>query len=256
MDLNSPLFDRIRIKPTCDDPKSGTRTGAKAGARTGATAGPASAEAACEAPGCTHPGLYRAPKGRKQEGQYWRFCIDHVRAYNAAYNYFDGMNDAAVEAYQKDAIIGHRPTWSMGVNPAAGDGKGGKPKDGKAQPEAERDWAYADPLGILRANGLGGSSRRQAAPEPQRPRHEYTQRILVLGDQNSRHGVPFGPSIRPCPQCAERAAAIAAAPEKTRVSFAIGKRRQDKPWGRCAGSGRDQSASPVTTPTKGSSRKA
>lgn len=188
MDLNSPLFDRIRIKPTCDDPKSGTRTGAKAGARTGATAGPATAEAACEAPGCTHPGLYRAPKGRKQEGQYWRFCIDHVRAYNAAYNYFDGMNDAAVEAYQKDAIIGHRPTWSMGVNPAAGDGKGGKPKDGKAQPEAERDWAYADPLGILRANGLGGSSRRQAAPEPQRPRHSAAVRkaLDVMGlDENA-----------------------------------------------------------------------
>ena len=172
MDLNSPLFDRIRIKPTCDDPKSGAKAG-RAGARTGAGAGAATSEAACEAPGCTHPGLYRAPKGRKQEGQYWRFCIDHVRAYNASYNYFDGMNDAAVEAYQKDAMIGHRPTWSMGVNPAAGgEGKGEKGGAKGTKPEAERDWAYADPLGILRANGLGGgANRRQAAPEPQRPRH-------------------------------------------------------------------------------------
>ncbi|CAX25655.1 putative chaperone protein, DnaJ domain [Methylorubrum extorquens DM4] len=183
MDLNSPLFDRIRIKPTCDDPKPGAKAGAKAGAR--AKAGAATAEASCEAEGCTHPGLYRAPKGRRQEGQYWRFCIDHVRAYNASYNYFDGMNDAAVEAYQKDAIIGHRPTWSMGMNAAAATAEG-KAKGAKgAQPEAERDWAYADPLGILRANGVGGgpAGRRQAEPEPQRPRHSAAVRkaLDVMG---------------------------------------------------------------------------
>lgn len=190
MDLNSPLFDRIRIKPTCDDPKSGAKAGTRAGGRTGAGAGAATSEAACEAPGCAHPGLYRAPKGRKQEGQYWRFCIDHVRAYNASYNYFDGMNDAAVEAYQKDAMIGHRPTWSMGVNPAAGgEGKGERGGAKGAKPEAERDWAYADPLGILRANGLGGgANRRQAAPEPQRPRHSAAVRkaLDVMGlDENA-----------------------------------------------------------------------
>ena len=49
MDLNSRLFDSIRIKPTCDEPKP-------------------AAEAGCESPGCTHPGLYRAPKGRKADG--------------------------------------------------------------------------------------------------------------------------------------------------------------------------------------------
>ena len=100
MDFNSPLFDRIRIRPSCDEPKKAE--------------GPA-----CERPGCTQPGLHKAPKGRKQEGQYWRFCMQHVREYNASYNYFDGMNDAAVQAYQKDAIIGHRPTWAMGANGAA-----------------------------------------------------------------------------------------------------------------------------------------
>ncbi|WP_342150642.1 J domain-containing protein [Methylorubrum sp. SB2] len=184
MDLNSPLFDSIRIKPTCDDPKDGSKASPKGG-RAGAKASASTTtEATCEAPGCTGAGLYRAPKGRKQEGQYYRFCIDHVRAYNAAYNYFDGMNDAAVEAYQKDAMVGHRPTWSMGVNAAAGTGA-----DKKAdKPEAERDWAYADPLGILRANGLGGSGRRQAAPEPQRPRHTaaVTKALDVMGlDENA-----------------------------------------------------------------------
>jgi hypothetical protein len=156
MDLNSRLFDSIRIKPSCDEPKAAT-------------------DGLCESPGCTRPGLYRAPKGRKAEGQYWRFCMDHVRAYNASYNYFDGMNDAAVQAYQKDAIIGHRPTWAMGVN-----------RTGEAKPADEpvRDWAYVDPLGILRGEGVGDARRRARQPEePQKPRHSATVRraLDVMG---------------------------------------------------------------------------
>ena len=146
MDLNSPLFDRIRIKPSCDEPK--TAVGARPARR----------------PGCKNPGLYRAPKGRKAEGQYWRFCMDHVRAYNATYNYFDGMNDAAVQAFQKDAIIGHRPTWAMGVNPATARREGGRP-------QAKRDWAYVDPLDILRAEGVGEHRPAQPRPNRCRPRH-------------------------------------------------------------------------------------
>jgi hypothetical protein len=165
MDLNSPLFDSIRIKPTCDEPKKAS--------------GQASAQG-CDTPGCQNPGLYRAPKGRKAEGQYWRFCIDHVKAYNATYNYFDGMNDAAVQAFQKDAIIGHRPTWAMGVNPATA---AGKPK-----PEATRDWAYVDPLDILRAEGVGETARRKREPEVRRPRHSAAtlKALDVLGlDENA-----------------------------------------------------------------------
>ena len=48
-----------------------------------------------------------------------------MRAYNASYNYFAGMTDAAVAAYQKDAVVGHRPTWAMGVN-AAGKAQAGE----------------------------------------------------------------------------------------------------------------------------------
>ncbi|WP_430912581.1 J domain-containing protein [Methylobacterium sp. sgz302541] len=158
MDLNSRLFDKIRIKkPSCDEPKAAT-------------------QGQCETPGCQNPGLYRAPKGRKAEGQYWRFCMDHVRAYNATYNYFDGMNDAAVQAYQKDAIIGHRPTWAMGMNGSAGARDPNKTA-------TERDWAYVDPLGILRAEGVGAKRARGAEPEPKRPRHTAAARkaLDVMG---------------------------------------------------------------------------
>lgn len=61
--------------------------------------------------------------GRLREGQYFCFCLDHVREYNATYNYFNGMTDEAVSHYQKDALTGHRPTWKMGSNRAASGAK-------------------------------------------------------------------------------------------------------------------------------------
>ena len=173
MDLNSPLFDSIRIRRTCDEPKTagGKTAGGKNAAGKTASGKPAGT---CEAEGCTHAGLFRAPKGRRAEGQYWNFCIDHVKAYNATYNYFDGMNDDAVQAFQKDAIIGHRPTWAMGVN---------RPAAAKAADAPTRDWAYVDPLGVLRAEGVGGTRGRQAPAEPARPKLSATVRraLDVLG---------------------------------------------------------------------------
>jgi hypothetical protein len=148
MDLNSPLFDRIRIRPSCDEPR-------------------ATQEPSCERPGCTAVGPFRAPKGRGQEGKYWRFCLDHVREYNQSYNYFAGMSDAAVAAYQKDAVIGHRPTWTMGAN-GAGRTAGAGPGAGPGADSPVRDWEYADPLGILRSAGVEQKAR---AAEPRRPRY-------------------------------------------------------------------------------------
>ncbi len=96
MNLNSPLFDRIR---TQREPRETPRESV----------------IRCDSPGCTAEGAYRAPMGRLREGQYFCFCLEHVREYNATYNYFNGMDDASVARYVKDATVGHRPTWSMGT---------------------------------------------------------------------------------------------------------------------------------------------
>jgi curved DNA-binding protein CbpA len=96
MKLDSGYFDKIRIDRGRPRPEPRVR--------------------ACQMSGCGSPGTHRAPKGRNAEGEYFWFCLDHVRAYNKSYNYFAGMNDAAIQAFQKDATIGHRPTWQMGVN--------------------------------------------------------------------------------------------------------------------------------------------
>lgn len=99
MKLNSKYFDSIRVAPK------------RAADKTAEEKHPP-----CEWKGCGRPAPYRAPKGRGRDGEYFCFCVDHVRAYNAAYNYFDGMSDAEVTDFQKDALTGHRPTWKVGVN--------------------------------------------------------------------------------------------------------------------------------------------
>jgi hypothetical protein len=99
MDLNSPLFDRIRVKSS----------------RSAATAPAAAASATlCSHPGCKAEGVFKAPKGRDREGEYFSFCKDHVREYNASYDYFRGMDDDALAKYRQAEAIGHRPTWKMG----------------------------------------------------------------------------------------------------------------------------------------------
>lgn len=97
MNLNSPLFDKIRSKPAAEEVRPDN-------------------EPRCQHTGCARKGEFKAPKGRDHEGQFFRFCLDHVREYNSTYNYFAGMSDAALQSYQKDALTGHRPTWNVGVN--------------------------------------------------------------------------------------------------------------------------------------------
>src|SRR5262249_8297247 len=100
MKLESKYFDCVRVKP--DHAKV------------------VSPEApVCQWKGCSNAGLYRAPMGRGREGQYLRLCLEHVREFNASYNYFAGMSNAEVEAYQKDSLTGHRPTWRVGANSRA-----------------------------------------------------------------------------------------------------------------------------------------
>ena len=42
----------------------------------------------CEREGCDEPGQYRAPKNPRNLDDYFWFCKEHVRDYNANWNYF------------------------------------------------------------------------------------------------------------------------------------------------------------------------
>lgn len=59
--------------------------------------------AICAAPGCANPAEFRAPRSNRVAGEVggWQFlCLDHVRAFNAGYNFFDGMSPEAIAAAQ------------------------------------------------------------------------------------------------------------------------------------------------------------
>lgn len=70
----------------------------------------------CEWKGCTAKGNHPAPKGRGYEGEYFRFCLEHVRTYNKEYNSFRNMSEEQVEKFRIESITGHRPTKKMGTN--------------------------------------------------------------------------------------------------------------------------------------------
>lgn len=91
----------------------------------------------CQWKGCTRPGAHRAPKGRGHDGEYFAFCVEHVRAYNETYNYFDGMSDSEVVDFQKEAVTGHRPTWKVGAN----------------------SWAHGTSSGVTGTSGAAGGFR-------------------------------------------------------------------------------------------------
>jgi hypothetical protein len=147
MKFDSPLFDKVRVKPDKD--------------RRIKTDGPK-----CEWAGCTERAKHRAPKGRGQEKDYWSFCLEHARQYNQNYNFFKGMSDAAVMAYQKDALTGHRPTWKMGT------GKG------TVRPDFSAFAGRNDPFEIF---GEGMRAEQQAKAETRQIRNAERKALDRLG---------------------------------------------------------------------------
>ena len=159
MKSDSPLFDRIRVKPDKD-----RRLRAQC--------------PACEWPNCQAPATHRAPKGRLREREYWRFCLEHVREYNHAYNFFAGMSTEDIARYQKEAVIGHRPTWKMGMN-------GGRPAARSQSSRRGSEFTGADdPFGFFRELGGGGGAWRGSegrAAESRAVRNAERKALDALG---------------------------------------------------------------------------
>ena len=51
----------------------------------------------CDYPGCLNAGEYRAPKSRTELNQYHWFCLEHVLAYNACWDFYKGMTPGQIE---------------------------------------------------------------------------------------------------------------------------------------------------------------
>ena len=114
---------------------------------------------------CDHPiflehGDHRAPKSPQELEIYYWFCLDHVRAYNTAWNYFSGMSQPEIERFQREAVTGHRPTWRMGT--------------GK---HSNAEEPIADPLDIF---GFGSYFRCEEEVERERPIDAAQHRALAV----------------------------------------------------------------------------
>ncbi|HMA75022.1 MAG TPA: DnaJ domain-containing protein [Xanthobacteraceae bacterium] len=161
MKFDSPLYDRIRVKPTEDRRLRADRP-------------------CCDWPNCAESASHRAPKGRNREHEYWRFCLQHVREYNQSYNFFAGMSDDAVARYQKDALTGHLPTWRLGT--IGGNGRG-KAKVGRLFVEG---ISSVDPFDILRE--LGGAAQSRAEAERRTVRNAERKALHALGLEDGAAG--------------------------------------------------------------------
>jgi hypothetical protein len=71
---------------------------------------------ACDHPGCVGEGLFRAPKARDRLNDYFWFCLEHVRAYNAAWDFYRGMSPHEIERQVRNDTVWQRPTWPFGPN--------------------------------------------------------------------------------------------------------------------------------------------
>ena len=128
----------------------------------------------CEAPGCREEGEFRAPGSRGSSfdgpGDWRWFCLEHVRQFNAGYDWFEGMN--ADEIYAAQAPGAGWATETRAFRPNAG--VGGMPR-----------WAdYDDPLDAIGARAAGIRRRAwQRADEQARSRfsREEARALDVLG---------------------------------------------------------------------------
>ncbi len=135
-------FEKIRVRP---DPEAELKSRAPR----------------CQWDGCPEAGTHRAPVGRMKEGEYFRFCFDHVREYNKGFNYFSGLADSEIARYQKEALTGHRPTWKMGANGAS------RSSPDFAQARSGRAGYYRnvrDPFNLFGGGARSAPRQRKAGP--------------------------------------------------------------------------------------------
>ena len=108
-------------------------------------------ERVCEHPTCQEPGEFRAPgyrpNGFDGPGQWRWLCLEHVREFNAGYDWFEGMSADEILAAQSPAS-GWR-TESPAFSP-------------RAQVDGMPRWAdFDDPLDAISARASGIKSRAQ-----------------------------------------------------------------------------------------------
>jgi len=97
-------------------------------------------EKPCDHPGCRRAGETKAPKSRQMLNEHYWFCQPHAAEYNRSWDFFSGMSEAQIRAYQAHSATGDRPTWSFEASRHSREA---------AAARAGADRQFNDPLGIF-----------------------------------------------------------------------------------------------------------
>ena len=134
-------------------------------------------ERECDSPGCGEPGEFRAPGSRAPgfdgPGDWRWFCLEHVRAFNADYDWFEGMTPDEILAAQSP-VAG----WARETRAFRPDG-GGVPR-----------WAdFDDPLDAIGARAADIRKRAAGWRDFARftPKERDALGVMGLGPQTDRH---------------------------------------------------------------------
>ena len=135
----------------------------------------------CQAPGCEEAGEFRAPGARPAgfdgPGSYRWFCLDHVRAFNAGYDWFEGMSAEEILHAQSPTAGWATETRAFSASATAG----GIPR-----------WAdFADPLDAIgaRAAEIKRAAAGNASMARFTPRERDALNVMGLGGDADRHGL-------------------------------------------------------------------
>ncbi len=71
---------------------------------------------------------------RNQLDHYYWFCLEHVRAYNAQWDFYKGMSSAQIEAHMRADQTWQRPSWPLGAGLSIHDPLGLLGKEKCAEP--------------------------------------------------------------------------------------------------------------------------
>jgi len=78
--------------------------------RKGMTGESETSQRVCDHDGCEEPGKFRAPKAPDVLDDFYWFCKDHVREYNAQWSFFEGKTEAEMNAQASSDKVWERKT--------------------------------------------------------------------------------------------------------------------------------------------------
>ncbi|HCU06823.1 MAG TPA: hypothetical protein DIC42_04490 [Holosporales bacterium] len=102
----------------------------------------------CDYQGCNKEGIHKAPRAAQQianhhdSSQWYWFCLDHVREYNASWRFYNGMTEEQAQQSVYDDQHWNKETWAIG-------------SDASAAAYMTQPYMYQDPFQMFAHNQNG-----------------------------------------------------------------------------------------------------